>query len=64
LGKILEQSKTGCYAWALIPNHLVEIDAIAQLVAQLLDMSVQEVWQPGKYQRLVIARSLLCFWAV
>jgi hypothetical protein len=27
-------------------------------------MSVQEVWLPGKYQRLVIARSLLCFWAV
>ena len=21
LGKILEQSKTGCFAWALIPNH-------------------------------------------
>jgi len=42
----------------------VDIDVIAQRVAQLLDMSVQEVWQPGKYQRLVIARSLLCFWAV
>ena len=25
---------------------------------------MQQVWQPGKYQHLVTARSLLCYWAV
>ena len=27
-------------------------------------MSIDEVWLPGKYQKQVAARSLLCFWAV
>ena len=40
------------------------MDVIAQKMAQLLAMDVHEVWQPGKYKRLVTARSLLCFWAV
>jgi putative transposase len=42
----------------------VDVDVIAGRIAQLLNMDVQEVWQPGKYKRLVTARSLLCFWAV
>lgn len=39
-------------------------DYIAERVAQLLNMEVRQVWQPGKYQRLVTARSMLCFLAV
>ena len=42
----------------------VDIDYIAEKVAGLLRMPVEEVWREGKYRNLVIARSLLCFWAV
>ena len=42
----------------------VDLDFIAGRVAQLLEMEPDEVWQPGRYQHLVVARSLLCFWAV
>jgi putative transposase len=42
----------------------VEIEHIAGRVAKLLDMPVEDIWQEGRYQRLVTARSLLCFWAV
>ena len=42
----------------------VDVDVIAARIAHILNMDVQEVWQPGKYRRLVMARSLLCFWAV
>ncbi|WP_419176685.1 hypothetical protein [Desulfosediminicola sp.] len=38
-----------------------DVDAIAQKVAQLLDMDVHEVWQSGTYKRLVTARSLRSF---
>ncbi len=27
-------------------------------------MENEQVWQPGRYRQLVIARSLLCYWAV
>ena len=37
---------------------------MAERVAEVLRMSVDEVWSPGRYQRLVTARSLLCYWAV
>jgi REP element-mobilizing transposase RayT len=42
----------------------IDIDYIAQRVSHLLGMPVEEVWLEGRYQRLVKARSLLCFWAV
>ena len=42
----------------------VDLDFIAQRVADLLDMAPEDVWQPGRYRRLAAARSLLCFWAV
>jgi putative transposase len=29
-----------------------------------LDMPLEDVWLPGRYERLVTARSLICFWAV
>ncbi len=41
-----------------------DVDVIAARIAHILNMDVQEVWQPGKFKRLVAARSLLCFWAV
>jgi hypothetical protein len=40
------------------------IDRVADRVARVLQMNVEEVWLPGKYRRLVTARSLLCYWAV
>ena len=42
----------------------IGIEDIAQRVAHLLGMTIDEVWLPGKYQKQVAARSLLCFWAV
>ena len=42
----------------------IDLDAIAERVADQLGMSLDEVWLPGKYQKQVTARSLLCFWAV
>lgn len=42
----------------------MDVDAVAERVAHLLAMEVEEVWQPGKYKRLVTARSVLCFWVV
>lgn len=42
----------------------IDIDFIAQRVAHLLQMNVEDVWRPGKQRHLVTARSLLCFWGV
>ena len=42
----------------------VDLNYITKRVAAILDMSEEDVWQEGKYQNLVKARSLLCYWAV
>lgn len=42
----------------------VDLDYIAQKVAGLLGMPVDDVWLEGKYKHLVKARSLICYWAV
>ena len=42
----------------------VDLNFIAGRVAGLLEMSVEAVWQQGKYKHLVTARSLISYWAV
>ncbi len=42
----------------------VDVKYIAERVSLLLGMPVEDVWLPGRYKRLVTARSLICFWAV
>ena len=38
----------------------VNLENLADRVAELFDLSVSELWQPGKYRQRVRARSLLC----
>ena len=42
----------------------IGIEDIAARVALLLGMTYEALWLPGKYQKQVAARSLLCSWAV
>lgn len=42
----------------------VDLEYIANMVAGLLEMPVEDIWLEGRYKHLVIARSLLCYWAV
>ena len=42
----------------------MDLNSVAERVAELLDIPVNDVWAKGKYQRVVDARSLLCYWAV
>ncbi|MFH1985080.1 MAG: transposase, partial [Pseudomonadota bacterium] len=42
----------------------ITVGEVALRVAQVLEMPVDRVWEPGRQQSLVSARSLLCFWAV
>ena len=42
----------------------VDLEFIARRVARLLEVAPEDVWSPGRYKRLVMARSLLCYWAV
>jgi len=41
----------------------VNLESLADRVAELFDLPVSELWQPGKYHQRVRARSLLCYWA-
>ncbi|MEJ2662175.1 MAG: transposase, partial [Desulfobacteraceae bacterium] len=42
----------------------MDLQRIAERVAELCDMPVEALWLEGRYRSLVTARSLLCFWAV
>ena len=42
----------------------LDLDRVASRVAEVLSLKPEEVWSEGKYQRIVEARSLLCYWAV
>jgi putative transposase len=40
------------------------IDRVAQKVAAMLGIQCEQVWGKGKHPQTVMARSLLCYWAV
>ncbi len=44
--------------------HGMDLQRIAERVAELCDLPVENIWLEGRYRSLVTARSLLCFWAV
>ena len=62
--KVLAQSKEALERKYALEAKGIGIEDIAQRVAHLLGMTIDEVLLPGKYQKQVAARSLLCFWAV
>jgi chromosomal replication initiation ATPase DnaA len=42
----------------------LDVDQVAERVAELLGLPVESVWAAGKQRRTVAARSLLCYWSV
>lgn len=42
----------------------IDLDKIANRVAKLLAIEIEEVWASGKYRNIINARSLMCYWAV
>ena len=42
----------------------IDLDSIAARVSEVLKIKTEDIWAKGKYQRIVYARSLLCYWAV
>ena len=44
--------------------HGLGVDQVAERVAALLGLPVEDVWAAGKQHKTVEARSLLCYWSV
>jgi len=42
----------------------IDLDSVAARVSEVLTIRTEAIWAKGKYQRIVDARSLLCYWAV
>jgi len=42
----------------------IDLDSVAARVSEVLKIKTEDIWAKGKYQRIVNARSLLCYWAV
>ena len=55
LGKVLSETGTRRFAWALIPNDRV---------AEIFFIKPAEIFLPGKQPIKVKARSLFCYWSV
>jgi len=42
----------------------MDLNSVAERVSEVLGIDIKDIWAKGKYQRIVEARSLLCYWAV
>jgi len=64
VGRILAKSKESFERQYILKAQGVDVDYIVERVAGILNMPVAEIRQPGRYKKLVMARSLICYWAV
>ena len=42
----------------------VDLDSLTNRVSKIFGVKEKEIWSPGKFRRMVEARSVLCYWAV
>ena len=64
VGKTLKAANEAMERKYALRAQGVDLDKIANRVANLLEMDAEEIWAPGKYSNIVRGRSLLCYWAV
>jgi REP element-mobilizing transposase RayT len=62
--RILSESQEALDRRYALKAEGVTVAEVAERVAQVLGIATEQVWQPGKFKQQVIARSLLCYWAV
>ncbi len=64
VSEILSQAEESYKRRAALKAQGMDVTFIAKRVADLFDLSEDDVWREGKYREVVRARSLLCYWAV
>ena len=42
----------------------VDLESLTNRVSKIFGVKEKEIWSPGKFRRIVEARSVLCYWAV
>jgi putative transposase len=62
--RVLAESQEALERRYALKAEGLTVEAVAERVAQVLGITTDQVWLPGKYKQQVIARSLLCFWSV
>ena len=62
--RILSESQEALDRRYALKAEGVSVSDVAERVSQVLGITVDQVWSPGKFRQKVIARSLLCYWAV
>ena len=61
---VLKEAEERLEAASVYRLQGLDLEWVAQMVANLLQVDAGEVWAPGKQPVRVQARSLLCYWAV
>ncbi len=64
VGQVLASAQEAMEKRYALQSRGLDLDRVASRVAEVLCLKPEEVWTEGKYQRIVDARSLLCYWAV
>ncbi len=64
INQILSEAEEAFHRHYKLKAMGIDLDMVAQRVADIVGLEIQDVWASGKYRKIVQARSLLCYWAV
>ena len=64
VGRVLASAEEDMQRRYALRARGIDLDSVAARISEVLKIKTEDIWAKGKYQRIVDARSLLCYWAV
>ena len=64
VGRVLASAQEDMERRYALRARGIDLDSVAVRVSEVLKINTKDIWAKGKYQKIVDARSLLCYWAV
>jgi len=64
VGKVLASAEEAMERRHALHARGIDLDRLTNKVSKIFGVKAEEIWFPGRFRRIVEARSVLCYWAV
>jgi len=64
VGKVLASSEEAMERRHVLRAKGIDLDRLTMKVCKIFGVKAEEIWSPGRFRKIVEARSVLCYWAV
>ncbi|MBN2059910.1 MAG: transposase, partial [Deltaproteobacteria bacterium] len=64
VGQVLASAEEAMERRYALRSKGIDLDRLTNKVSEIFGVKAEEIWLPGRFRKIVEARSVLCYWAV